>query len=271
MHRSANSLSLLRRRRDSRFNRRAAAECAQDQAGPESRSGKSPCKSGPLPRRRRPKNPRRRRSCCRGPTDAAVQTILDTKPKTPADLMQAVVVALGARSDRRCKTAPGTIRRGQARSGSVGRFDSPLRQRRRSCNWPTIRGCSPRVCGCRNTCSEPRPATAHDPARLAAAVKQFGAPSADAQRDALATLHDGGAFSVPPLLAALADPAAASIHPLAARSDRQLGHRRDASRSVAAVADSDPPRRSSKRSICLAAIWRKESSVYLLGAASCSR
>ena len=74
-------------------------------------------------------------------------------------------------------------------------------------------------------------ALVRDPARLAGRVQKLGDPSPDVQRDALATLREAGAFSVPPLLAALADPAQQKIHPLARaallglwkRSDSAIG------------------------------------------------
>jgi CheY-like chemotaxis protein len=55
----------------------------------------------------------------------------------------------------------------------------------------------------------------HDPARLAAFIKQLSDPSPEVQRDAAAALRDAGAPAVPLLLAALANPAQAQADPLA--------------------------------------------------------
>jgi hypothetical protein len=105
-------------------------------------------------------------------------------------------------------------------------------------------------------------AAAHEPARLAAAVQQLGAQASDSQRDALTILHDGGPYSVPPLLAALADPVQAAIHPLAQGAIVGLGQ--DAIKPLsAAVAEADPARTIAAIA-ALGALGEKEAAVYLL-------
>ncbi len=198
------------------------------------------------------------------PTDAAVQTILDAQPKTPAELMQAVVSLLGL--DRIDVAKPLLHQLVAAKpdpaasADLIHRFGSATFLQ--MANDPRLKPdgllLSQQVLGAAAV-------AAHDPARLTAAVKQLGAASTDAQRDALATLHDGGAYSVPPLLAALADPAQAAIHPLAQGAVISLGA--DAIKPLsAAVADSDPARAIVAIRL-LAALGQKESAIYLLAPA----
>ncbi len=195
------------------------------------------------------------------PNEAEVQTILDTNPKTPAELMQAVVAlvqldrldAAKPLLQQLLNSKPDAI----TSADLIHRFggatilqlaDDPRLQ-------PEGALLARQILGAAAT-------AAHDPARLAAAVQQLASPSADVQRSALATLHDGGAYSVPPLLAAIIDPAQASFRSLAEGAVVSLGS--DAIKPLVAVlADNDSPRVVEAIRL-LAAIGDKGSAIYLL-------
>jgi HEAT repeat protein len=196
-----------------------------------------------------------------GPTDPAVQTILDAKPKTPPELMQAILSLLEL--DRVDIAKPLLQQLVNAKPDPAASAD--LIHRFGSATFLQLAN-DPRLKPDGLLLSQQvlraAAAAARDPARLAAAVKQLGAPSPDAQRDALATLHDGGPYSAAPLLAALADPVQASIHPLARGALMMLGSEAIKPLS-AAVADGDPAR-AVQAIDALAAIGNKESAIYLL-------
>lgn len=199
-----------------------------------------------------------------GPTDVAVQTILDTKPKTPAELMQAILSLLEL--DRVDVAKPllqllvSSKPDPAASAELIHRFGSATFLQLAADPRLTPNGLllSQQVLGA-------AAAAARDPARLTAAVKQLGAQSPDAQREALATLHDGGPYSVPPLLAALADPAQAAIHSMAQGALVGLGSEAIKPLS-AAVADSDAARAVQAIDL-LAALGKKQAAVYLLAPA----
>ncbi|MEX2140092.1 MAG: HEAT repeat domain-containing protein [Pirellulales bacterium] len=76
---------------------------------------------------------------------------------------------------------------------------------------------------------------ARDPKRLAQFVEQLGNPAPEAQRRAIAELLDAHEFAVPPLLAAINDPARKSVH---ARAQQALvALRQDAVLPLLAVLD----------------------------------
>lgn len=195
------------------------------------------------------------------PNEAEVQTILDANPQTPAELMQAVVALV--QLDRLDAAKPLLQRLLNAkpdatasadlihRFGSATLFqlaDDPRLQ-------PEGAQIARQVLGA-------AAAAAHDPARLAAAVQKLASPSVDVQREALATLHDGGPYSVPPLLAALIDPVQAAIHSLAEGAVVSLGT--DAIKPLAAVLIDNDPARVVEAIRLLAAIGDKGAAIYLL-------
>jgi len=228
---------------------------AQDQAAPKAAPAKAANKAAA------PTEPAPAPIVAPKATDAAVQTILDAKSKTPAELMQAALSLL--QLDRAeaakpllqqvlaAKPDPATSADLIHRFGSAAFFqlatDPSLK--------PDGALLAKQVLGA-------AAAAAHDAARLAAAVKQLGAPSPEAQQDALATLRDGGAYSVPPLLAAIADPTQAPIHALAQGAIVDLGT--DAIKPLVAALDQHDPARAVQAIALLAAIGDKSSAVYLL-------
>ncbi|HEX3998645.1 MAG TPA: HEAT repeat domain-containing protein [Pirellulales bacterium] len=228
---------------------------AQDQAAPKAAPAKAPVKAA-SPQPAPPPS-----VALPGPTDTAVQTILDAKPTTPVELMQAAVSILQLGRPDRAKPLLQQIVAAKpnpaAAAELIHRFGSAtfLQLATNPSLQPEGLILARQVLGA-------AAAARRDPARLASAVKQLGAKSADAQSEALATLHDGGGYSVPPLLAAIGDPAQASIHALAEGAIIGLGT--DAIPPlVAALADKDP-RRVAEAIALLAAIGDKQSALYLL-------
>jgi hypothetical protein len=195
------------------------------------------------------------------PNDPAVQSILDTNPKTPAELMQASI-ALAALD--RADLAKTLLRQligakpdATTSAGLVHRFGSAAFLR--LADDPRIK---PEGALLAQQVLGTAAAAAHDPNRLAAAVQKLASPSTDVQRDALATLHDGGAYAVPPLLAALANPAQASIHQFAEGAVISLGS--DAVKPLVAALRAKNPSSVIEAIRLLAAIGNKESAIYLL-------
>ena len=97
----------------------------QDQPAPKAApAAKAADKAVPTPRAAKPEP-----IVLPGPTDAAVQTILDSKPASPPELLQAILSLLELDRADVAKPLVATAGECQARSDCVGRFDSSLRHR----------------------------------------------------------------------------------------------------------------------------------------------
>ncbi len=195
------------------------------------------------------------------PPDAATQTILDSNPKTPQELVQ-VVISLTALDHPElakpfvqqliaAKFDPDTAADIVHRFGSAALIQLAGDPRLR----PEAATFADRVLAL-------AAAQIHDPARLAGRVQKLGDPSAEVQRDALAALHDGGAFSVSPLLAALVDPAQQKIHSLAHGAMLDLGS--EAIRPLAAALEAPDAAIKIEAIDLLADLGESRASVYLL-------
>ncbi len=154
--------------------------------------------------------------------DPAVQTILDSQPTAPRDVLQAIV-ALNSldRPDLAKKFIQQLLAAkldGDAAAELVREFGSATLMKL---------SVDPRLQpDAQKLADQLLKATARvtrDPARLATRVGQLADKSTDVQQAAVASLREGGTAAVPPLLSALADPAQAPVHDLARQIVLDLG------------------------------------------------
>jgi HEAT repeat protein/CheY-like chemotaxis protein len=172
------------------------------------------------------------------PPDPAVDTIVDSKPKTPRELLQAAVSLTALdRADLAKQFLDQLL---------AAKPDAPaladLARHFGSATLMQIAGdksLSPQGAKLAAQVFAATAAERHDPARLAAFAKQLADPSPDKQLEAVAALRDAGPQAVPLLLAAIADPAQAKSRPLARQAIAGMGAGA-APPLIAALAAPDP-------------------------------
>ena len=154
--------------------------------------------------------------------DPAVQTIIDSKPTAPRDVLEAIIAL---NSLDRPDLAKSFIRQLLA-AKLDGEAAAELLREVGSATLMKL-SLDPRLQPDAQQLADQFLKAAsrvtRDPARLAARVAQLGDKSPDVQRAALAALREGGTAAVPPLLSALADPAQAPVHELARQLVLDLG------------------------------------------------
>ena len=194
--------------------------------------------------------------------DPAIETILDSNPKTPAQLTQGIISLL--QLDRPDLAKP-WIRRlldlkpdGETAAALIRQFGSAT-----YIKWAGDARLNPEARKLADLLLTGAAATVRDPKRLAERVKQLEHPSVEVQRTALAALRDGGVDAVPPLLAALADPARKAGHALAEQAIIELGPE-SVPPLVAMLTVSGAAAQKIRAIKLLAALDVRSSTVYLL-------
>lgn len=154
--------------------------------------------------------------------DPAVQTILDSQPTAPAEVLQAIVAL---NSLDRPDLAKRFIQQllaakldGDAAASLVREFGSATLMKLSV--DPRLQPDAQKMATQILTAAS---RVTRDSARLAARVAQLGDKSPDVQQAAVAALREGGTAAVSPLLSALADPAQAPLHELARQVVLDLG------------------------------------------------
>ncbi|HEV2969584.1 MAG TPA: hypothetical protein VGY55_06305 [Pirellulales bacterium] len=181
-----------------------AAEKAPEKAAPEKKAGAAGAKAAALGEA----------AAAAHPPNPAVDTIVESKPKTPQELVQAAILLSELDRADLAKQYLDQLLTAKPNAGTLAdlarQFGSgPLLQMagNKSLN-PQAQQVADQILGA-------AAAERRDPARLAAFVKQLGDPSPDLRLTAVTALRNSGPRGAPLLLSALADPAQAKIWPLA--------------------------------------------------------
>lgn len=156
------------------------------------------------------------------PPDPAVETILESKPTTPAGMLDA---ALTLSSLERPDLAKQFLDQFLAAKPD----QAALAEVARRLGGGTLfqlaanKALAPQAQKVVDLILAASAAERHDAARLAAFAKQLTDPSPDVQSEAAVSLRDAGQLAVPFLLAIIADPAQAKAHPLARETLAAIG------------------------------------------------
>jgi CheY-like chemotaxis protein len=181
-----------------------AAEKAPAKAAPEKKAGPAGAKAAAAAEA----------AAAAHPPNPAVDTIIESKPTTPRELVQAAVSLAALDRADLAKQYLDQLLIGKPNAATLADLarqigSGPLLQ------MAGDKSLNPQAQQVAEQVLAAAAAERRDPARLAAFVKQLGDPSPDLRRDAVVALRDAGARAVPLLLTALADPAQSKISPLA--------------------------------------------------------
>jgi hypothetical protein len=156
------------------------------------------------------------------PSNPAVDTIVESIPKTPRELLQAAISLAALDRPDLAKRYLNQLLASEAGAPAL----ADLARHFGSAALMQLAGDKSLNPQSRMLADKVFAATAaerHDPARLAAFAKQLADPSPDKQLEAVAALRDAGPQAVPLLLTAIADPAQAKAQPLARRAIAGMG------------------------------------------------
>ncbi len=193
-----------------------------------------------------------------------IETILESNPKTPAELAQGIASLV--QLDRPELAKPWIQKLLDARVDAdtaadlVRRFGAATFLR-----WAGNPKLNPEARKLADLLLSTVAVAARDPKRLAARVKQLQAPLADVRLAAMIALREGGTYSIPPLWAALADPAMSSGRALAQQAIVDLGQ--EAVPPLVAALSAKEPALKIRAIELLSAIGGREATTYLLAPA----
>ncbi len=196
---------------------------AQDAKGPDEQAAPAkPAPANPAPAKKGPATGLKPAETEFHAPNPAVDTIVDSKPKTPRELLQAAISLTALERPDLAKQFLDQLL--AAKPDAMALAD--LARHFGSATFMQIAGdksLAPQGQKLAELVLAAAAAERHEPARLAAYVKQLADPSPEKQLEAVAALRDAGPRAVPLLLASIADPAQADTHALARQAVVGMG------------------------------------------------
>ncbi len=189
---------------------------AQDAKGPDEKAGPAnPAPANPAPAKKSPATGAKPAEAeAFHPPNPAVDTIVESNPKTPRDLLQAAVSLAALDRPDLAKRYINQLLASEASGPAL----ADLARHFGSATLMQLAGDKSLNPQSKQLADKVLAAAAverHEPARLAAYIKQLSDPSPDKQLEAVTAMRDAGPRAVPLLLASIADPAQAGTHALA--------------------------------------------------------